>query len=358
MRPTKAASARIGNKVVAAGAHVILGQVNRIGLATTLVWLCGNVVPFRQALATSCDPIGDSPIITVDATDLDPTLQVGLRAELTTALGRLGLAACDAGSVVGIAQVRFVREDQLVRVLVDDTLTGKTLMRRFNPNAFPQDARALAMALAASELLTAAWLEINQGHANAEAVAPAPDAVNQIVDQRWQQSVVRKNSAGIGFASEVFSGGETQLGVEVFALHWITNRLALEGGIGFRRGLPRTAPHGAIQMTAAGGFVGLMARLMGKQKALWIAGVTARAGWMIVEGRPAAGAQGQTAHGLTGVARASTGLLLRSGRKLEWRMMLGVGVPLLAVRGLDESTVVAGASGVEWSALLGGSWRF
>ncbi len=321
-------------------------------------WVCAHVASPRQAMAAPCEATANSPIIAVDTSDLGEELQTKLRAELGTALGRQGLTTCDASAAKGIAQVRFVRDDQSVNVVVDDKLTGKTLIRSFPPNAFPQDAQALAMALAASELLTAAWLEIDRSQASRKPADPTPNAVNQIVDQQWRQRVIRQTSVGVGFASEAFSGGETHLGAEAFMMHWLTSRWATDLGLGFRRGLPLTAPHGEVQMTSAGGSVGLTARLLGQRTLLWIAGASLRAAWMVVEGRPATGAQGETAHALSAVARASTGVLLRAGSTFEWRLMLGVGFPVVGVRGLDKNTVVAGASGMELSALLGGGLRF
>jgi hypothetical protein len=317
-----------------------------------------NVHSPSRAMAAPCETTANKPVITVDATDLDKPLRTELQAELVTALGRQGFTLCDRDSAAGIAQVRFLRENQTVLVLVDDTITGKSLTRKFVPKEFPQDAHALALALVASELLTAAWIEINQSKPSATSSTPAPPAVNQIVDQQWRQRVVRNTSVGVAFASEAFSGGETHLGAEGFVMYWLTDRVAADIGLGFRRGMLRTAPHGEVQTMSAGGFAGLTARLLGQQKLLWIASTTLRAAWMVVQGRPATGAEGETANALSAVARASTGVLLRSSSTVEWRLMLGAGIPIVAVRGLDQNTVVAGASGLELSAQLGGSFRF
>lgn len=296
--------------------------------------------------------------IVVDVAGVPMPLRDPLRSEIRTALARQGLTILPAGASSGVSRISFqMRAPLEILVQVDDGLTGKTLSRRLNLSTFPPDAQALAVALTASELLTAAWLELDLRTRENGDSEPPPE-VKRVVTETLRARVVRNDAAGIAAAFERYTGGEALLGAEAFWLHWFSQRLAWEGSVGVRRGLASPAPHGDVRLSALGAQLTLWLRAWGNERWRWLFGPALRGGVAVLEGRPAAGATGSTTERPILVGRLNMALLLHAGPHLEWRLLAGLGWPLLGVRALDQNQAVTGTTGLEANLQLGAALRF
>ncbi len=140
----------------------------------------------------------------------------------------------------------------------DEQLAGRTL----ELGAVPADARLLAIAVAADELLAANWSEIERRQQRAATPPQAPPREPAPPPPRAEPSF----ALGPVFAFDAFGGGQRLLGVDARAAVRFAPRLALTARLGVRQGLPRHSEHGSLHATALLGGLGLRLELGGSDR--------------------------------------------------------------------------------------------
>ena len=284
-------------------------------------------------------------------------------AELRAALEVQDLQLClEAEDEAPIASLRLVAVDaDEVRVEVRDRVTAKRVERDLGLGGFPDDARALAIAVAGDELLRATWAELVLVDAPAPAIEP-PAPVRALVrrerDQVAAEATGRPSLARfLSLAGELrwhaggslFGGGTLRVEIGVHP----RVAVALAGG-GFRAHREVVAG-GRVEGVAVRGWLDLLVALAGTTEGLQlVAAAGARAGWVRFRGV----ADDQALTGESDVT--GTTVSLRAG--LEGRAHFGgfqlrlgawAGAPLLATAATADGDDVMGTHGLEVGVALG-----
>lgn len=288
----------------------------------------------------------------------DPKLQQSIRADLAAGLRTRGLLVCppgQRGSEPPLASVQLSAASVSrvsVEIEVHDALTNKYVLREVDTRSLPGDARGLALATAAEELLRASWAEL----ALEDARPPAREPPIEVVRAVHIVPAPRRadNVLGLRVAGEHHSGGQTMLGPEAWFDAWFTEQFAAEFSIGYRRGLNQSAKHGSIQSEAAAFGADALISLAGRSAPLL---VMMRFGFGLsavkFAGRAAADNEGRELTGVSFSARAALVVRLMLGDQAELRLDAGPGVNLRALRAVDDGVDVTGTHGVLGQAGLG-----
>ncbi|HMA95821.1 MAG TPA: hypothetical protein VKP30_24200 [Polyangiaceae bacterium] len=131
-----------------------------------------------------------------------------------------------------------------VRARADDAVTQKELSRRLSLDGLPRDAHAMAIALGASELLRASWVELKLQSRALPSKAPPPSVERAVASH--EKDAPNAGKLGISAAAEAFSGGVEQAGVN--AELWLELSRIIEASVRFggRTSTHATAAHGTI----------------------------------------------------------------------------------------------------------------
>jgi len=135
--------------------------------------------------------------------------------------------------------------------------------RSLDLGPIPSDARLLAIAVAADELLAANFRELERRAERARAARPRParapaPAATQPAQPRFE--------VGPGFVYETFDGGQTLLGVDARLGLKLVGPLSATARLGFRQGLREPADHGSVRASALVGGLGVRVELGGGQR--------------------------------------------------------------------------------------------
>lgn len=186
-----------------------------------------------------------------------PAFEAALRAEIATELGRAKICATSdkEGALAKIVITLPAKDAALVRV--DDAVTTKSVERKVAVDRMPDDGKALAIAIAADELLRASWAEVTLRPE--EPKAPVPEVVKRAVASAAPKPIAfeRKTELGLRTTLAVYGGGQTHVGGALYLRRdlapWLTAELA-----GYaRQGTTVAATDGTIQAHAAGGGLAL-----------------------------------------------------------------------------------------------------
>jgi hypothetical protein len=232
-------------------------------------------------------------------------------------------------------------------------VTQKRVGRDLSLEKLPADGRALALAVAAEELLRASWAELALRGVHRPATAPPPE-VRAVVERASPPAAPRRFTAvGARLAFEHFTGGQTHYGGDLFLVPPLGSSVGLVAAAGARRALSEQAAHGSIGARALSGELGVSVPLLQPSALELGAFISARASWLRYEASAVGEADASSQSGWVVVSRA--GLSLAFGRRGVVRSYstLGVGVPLRAFSASDSGTTVTGASGVELFASTG-----
>jgi hypothetical protein len=107
----------------------------------------------------------------------DPSLAAEVRKDLAAELGPRGYGVCQQRVVEGELAAEIwlsVAEPSLVSIQIDDLVTGKRVWRDVPQTKIPAGGKALAIAIAADELLRASWAELDLPRRDARAEAGLP----------------------------------------------------------------------------------------------------------------------------------------------------------------------------------------
>ncbi|HVY28698.1 MAG TPA: hypothetical protein VHB79_19210 [Polyangiaceae bacterium] len=322
--------------------------VARVGLWLTLL------APAAHAQQVS-DCSGERPWVSL-AGNLRKAVVHAVASELRAGLAPSHIDVCELGDKTAgepLARVSITQEGEQARFSLDvtDSVTQKRVGRDLSLDKLPADGRALALAVAAEELLRASWAELALRGVHRPDTAPPPE-VRAVVERAAPAPTPRRFTAiGPRLAFEHFTGGQTHYGGDVFLALPFGARAGVMGAVGARRALSEQAPHGSIGARAFSGELGLSLSLLRPSAFELGAFVSARVLWLRYEasatGGVAAGADASSASGTAVVSRG--GLVLAFGRRGVVRSYstLGVGLPLRAFSASDSGTTVTGASGLE-----------
>jgi hypothetical protein len=305
--------------------------------------------------------------LTVDPQDAAPLTFDDLLLDLRAELGPRGIEVCAAGTAgadAALATFRIALEGPdhaLVRLEIRDEVTQKWVGRRVDLSKLPPDGRALAVAVAADELLRATWAELVL--VPRQPRPPPPPQVEQAVGAILEARPRAPPATSVrgAFAVDRYTGGQTHLGVDVGLSRWLGPRIGLDFALGLRAGLPVSAPHGTIharvEHATAGILLALVPRRLDAALELSLA-ASARGMHVDYQGVPDDGASGTHASGWALYALGGVSAALHISPALCLGLSLGAGAPLRSSSASDGDRTVTGISGLGLSGSAGAGASF
>ena len=320
---------------------------------------------FRLALIASlfpglarAEPASDAPFdgeaacglrsswVLVESAELASAFQAAVLTQLRAGLRGEALDACLPGSAKPHAPsaVLEIRASARSEVAIEVRARQRTWSRRIELGRVPADGRALAVAVAADELIRAAL-------ANRPPVEATPERAPAAAARQPEASALREptrtTAAGASFAAEKYGGGQHTLGLNLSIRHAFTERLRARLGLGARRMETVRTAHGEITGTLFGGELALGLTLLrtnplsaGPELGVW----AGRAG---VEGSPSAGARGSERSGWFAVARGGIALEVRPTPWLGLELRAGGGATLRRLHLEDTGVTKTAIAGLE-----------
>jgi hypothetical protein len=244
----------------------------------------------------------------------------------------------------------------LVSVEVQDELTNKRVLRDLRLATIAPDARALALAQAADELLRASWVELRLQDAPAP-IRPAP----QVVQKTVELPVVGGASAplsrvlGARFAGEIYGGGLRLMGADAYIAFWLAEHFGISVAIGARASARVPAPHGSVDASALTASAGTMVALWPRDARFNVLlNLIVHVGELALTGRGnmmSVRSQSQMAFIVSGRLDIRSVLRLTEGLQIE--LGLGPGVSLRAASANDTDSAVVSTRGLELHGTLG-----
>jgi hypothetical protein len=346
-------------------------QVRAHWVACACAWLAlagSSGAAAQSSRAAACAHAGQ-PFITVAFGGAAWTheLESAVLAELRAGLRLRGIEACTLGSESGepplaLLELHAMAENRVaVGITLHDAITEKRVQRDVDVHEVSADARALAIAAAADELLRASWAELALSDAPAPARTPPPE-VEHAVDSSLAPARTQRRDRVLGAraAIEHHTGGVTWLGGDGYAGLWPDDRIGVELAFGVREGLRRSARSGAVETHAVGGALHLVLALTPRKAALAVAcklGAALSSVRMrgvdearMTIARAGAGWDAHVHAGVVGSLALSPAFALRAE--------VGAGLPLRSVAAVDVGRVVVSTRGLQLLSALGAEVRF
>jgi hypothetical protein len=287
--------------------------------------------------------------------------------DLRAGLRLKGIDACRLGATgseppLALLELAAAAEARVsVGIEVHDALTEKRVSRDLDLRRVAEDARSLAIAAAADELLRASWAELALSDAPEPARPPPPE-----VEQTMRESIAparfgastRDHAIGARGAFEHHGAGLAQLGGEAYLGVWLAPRWGIELGAGLREGLRRDAANGSVHSRALTSAADATFALLPRGGALELA---AKLGVAIasvrMRGEPRAGAVASEGAGVDVHARGGLALAYALWPALALRVDLGAGLPLRSVEAEDDDRLAASTGGLQLLASFGTELR-
>lgn len=302
---------------------------------------------------------GERPWVAVSG-KLPSNLAMRVRSELRAGLAPSNIEVCAVAHDAApepLARV-VVAELDLARARfsldVTDSVTQKRVGRDLLLDKLPADGRALALAVAAEELLRASWAELALRRVHSPETAAPPEVRAVVQDSAPSPAGERRFIAlGARLAFERFLGGQTHYGADLFGAVPL-GRIA--GGlfaVGARRALSVPAEHGSIGATALSVEAGMSLAFF-RQRGLDLgAFVSGRLLRLRFEPAAKSGAVATAQSGLAVTSRVGLSLAFGSPGLLRSYSALGAGLPLKSFSASDTGGLVTGASKLELFACAG-----
>jgi hypothetical protein len=243
-----------------------------------------------------------------------------------------------------LATLRINRDaanSAVVTASVDDAVTHKELARRLSLDGLPEDAHAMAIALGASELLEASWVEL-QLASRAAPKAEIPSGVQRRM-ATLDPEATRFSDLAIGGALEAFNGGIKQYGLDIQMAVALTTDLHAIASIGGRSSLATNSHHGRI--VADGWVSGLSAYyVVARPSARLRLTVLGRGDfmWLNFSGFANKNATATSAAGWTWWLSGGLGLDVRVGRRVSLGGDIMAGRVMLPLYASDDGVRVFG----------------
>ncbi len=271
--------------------------------------------------------------------------------DLKAGLASRHIETCQEGEGPSKPPVAAIRissnevESVQVTVEIRDSVTEKRVSRDVDLSSMPIDGRALAIALAADELVWASWAEIAY-NGNKRQLAAPPQLV-AAVRQNIQQPVQDSPRLGVQAAGEHFGAGVSQFGADAVCALAPSQRSRLRIALGIRQGLAVSAPDGNIRPSSVGMAFDMGPLLLRSSRIelTWTAG--AHVAWIHLQGDAARGALGSDISGLALFARTGLNAAIRPANSVWFEMGAGLGIPLRGLEATDAGRDGAGVAGLE-----------
>ncbi len=311
------------------------------------------LLPVTGARAQSSQPCsGERPWVSVSSHAPAP-FSDAIRAELRAGLLPSNIDVCVAAPGLAaepLANVIIELVDERsarYRLDVTDSVTKKRVARDLTLDKLPLDGRALALAVAAEELLRASWAELALRGAHSAQTAAPPEVRAVVEKSATVPEPPRFNAFGARLAFEHFTGGQTHYGADLFAQLPVGRVAAVLIALGARRALSEESAHGVIEASGLAAETALSLSFV-QRTGVDLAGFGGgRVLRLEFEPNAALGASSETKTGFAVSGRA--GLLFAVGASGVVRSysMLGAGLVLQEFSAADSGKVTTGASGVE-----------
>lgn len=285
--------------------------------------------------------------------DAPAQLSEAVRAELGAGLRPSNIDVCQAARNTALDPLAHVTIEPVetdgvrYRLSVTDSVTKKRVVRDLGLEKLPPDGRALALAVAAEELLRATWAElalrgVHSGH------TAAPPEVRAIVDRvEAEPAPARFNALGARLAFEHFSGGQSHYGADVVGHLPVGRAAAVLVALGVRRALSAESEHGVIEAKGSAAEAALSLAFV-QRSGLDLAGFGGvRVLRLSFEPDARAQASASTQSGFAVSGRV--GLLLAVGASgvLRSYSMVGAGSVFQEFSAADSGRVATGVAGLE-----------
>jgi len=314
---------------------------------------------------TEC-PVDAGPWLRLNSeASLPPALAAGVADRLRAELHERAIALCTANEGDGtrwpLAEIELrIDPDDVLALAVVDRATEKRLERSLSLRGIPSDARALAIALAADELLRASWLESlleRSGPRPETSPAPPPPVVERVAVESLSVRARAPRDVGgyVGFAvaAEHATGGLSLGGFDARLSYGATFRAGIRAG--YRIGAVVNADHGEIGSSALVG--GVVLEVATPRASPWGATLFARGDAMRVafSGQATNGARASNGSDVGALAGAGVGGWRSLDPSRVWRLVveISVAVPLRGVAALDNGRSVTALSGAVLGLGLG-----
>jgi hypothetical protein len=294
--------------------------------------------------------------------DWPPVLARDTREDLRAGLRVRGIGLCTVEDTITVELVATVVlhwnpfDAPLVSVEVQDELTNKRVLRDLRLVTIAPDARALALAQAADELLRASWVELRLQDAP-EPARPAPKVVQETVQLPVVQSAPASQTKVLGarFAGEVYGGGLRLLGADAYMAFWLAEHLGLSVAIGARASARIQAPHGSIDASALTASAGLMVALWPREARFNVLiNLVGHVGELALTGRGnMVKVRSQSQMAFIASGRLDVRSILRLTEGLQIELGLGPGLSLRAASAFDTGSAVMSTRGLELHGTLG-----
>lgn len=245
----------------------------------------------------------------------------------------------------------------LVSVEVQDELTSKRVLRDLRLANIAPDARALALAQAADELLRASWVELRLSDAPEPARAP-PQVVQETVEQLPVIDAAGTQPTkvlGARFAGEIYGGGLRLMGADAYIAFWLAQHLGISVAIGARAAQRIEAPHGEIHASALTASAGMLVALWPRDARFNVLlNLVAHVGELALTGSGnLADVRSQSQMAFIASGRLDVCSVLRLTDGLQVELGLGPGVSLRAASANDTTRSITSTRGLELHATLG-----
>lgn len=260
------------------------------------------------------------------------------------------IEVCVVGSEVptdALAVLQIERDasnEAFVRAQANDAVTQKELSRKLSLDGLPKDAHALAIALGASELLRASWVELRL-ETSPKPERPIPKSVEQVVETSERTSP-SSGALGLELAAESFSGGLRQAGVDAKVNLVLWQGVQAVARLGGRSAMSATSSaHGTVSADGWLLSLGLQIPIAEPTDAFELSFLT-RADLMRVNfvGNAGKGAVANSAAELTSWVTAGLGFDMAMSRNVVLDAAILAGYVIVPVVAADDGMRVLGAS--------------
>ena len=336
-----------------------LAKRRPLGVVLALVgMLCVASVRVRAQESCSTDA-GVALQFTGDA--WPPDLEHDAGEDLQAGLRLRGIEVCSVSwqakpgppPAARIVLVLTVAEHMRVSIDVQDAVTSKRVLRDVELARVARDARALALAQAAEELLRASWVELTMHDAPPPAVPPPP-AIKRAVTPPPAAPVERLQLLGARFASELYTGGIKLLGADAVVAFWVAQRLGFSVQLGLRTGLHANAGHGRIDVSALTASAAMIVPVWERTSRYnLLVGAGGHVAELTLSGRGPSGVRAQSQATFIASARLTLSAVWSITDGLRLDLSVGPGLPLRRVIALDSEREVVGTRGLELHGALG-----
>ncbi len=335
-------------------------RVDRLLEFIASLTLCVAVTLSFASKASSQSACGASGQPWVSVSFAEGSWREGLREaafeDLKAGLASRHIETCQEGDGPSKPPVAAIRissngiESVEVTVEIRDSVTEKRVSRDVDLSSMPIDGRALAIALAADELVWASWAEI--AFKGTKHRSAAPPQLVAAVEQNIQQPAQDPPRLGVQAAAEHFGSGISQFGADALCVLAPSQRFRLRIALGIRQGLTVSAPDGDVRPTSVGiSFDGGPSLLRSSRIELtWTAG--AHVAWIHLQGDAARGAFGNNLSGLALFARSGLNAAIHPVGPMWFELGAGLGLPLRGLEATDAGRDIAGVAGLEQYASL------